>query len=87
MNSKQQLLAQYDMHCRWFKNALKGFTDEEADRRLNSQMNHVKYIAGHLFNLQYAFMLIAGVKIERKCDELFAGRGKQKQRIILLTLQ
>lgn len=78
MNNKQQLLAQYDMHCRWFKNALAGFTDEEANRRLNSQMNHVKYIAGHLFNSQYAFTLIAGLQVERKWEDLFAGQGKTK---------
>lgn len=78
MNSQKQLLAQFDSIYIWFKNALIDFTDEETNKRLNKNMNHVKYIAGHLLNSQYAFAMIGGVKVERKWDELFAGRGKTK---------
>ncbi len=78
MNSQKQLLAEYDSICIWFKNSLVGFTDEETNQRLNKNMNHAKYIAGHLLNTQYAFAMIGGVTIERKWDELFAGRGKTK---------
>ncbi|HEX5552073.1 MAG TPA: DinB family protein [Chitinophagaceae bacterium] len=80
MNSKKHLLAQYKVHCRWFSNALDGFSDEEANRRINPNMNHAKYLAGHLLNAQYGFAMIAGITVERKWDELFAGRGQSKAR-------
>ncbi len=77
MNNKQ-LLAQYDANYLWFKSALEGFTDEETNLRLHKEMNHIKYIAGHLVNTQYAFAVIANVPVERKWDDLFAGQGKTK---------
>ncbi|WP_344979186.1 DinB family protein [Compostibacter hankyongensis] len=80
MHSKKQLLAQYVLHCRWFVNVLEGFTDEETNERINADMNHVKYLAGHLLNAQYAFAQIAGITVTRKWDELFAGQGKSKAR-------
>ncbi len=70
MNNKQ-LLAQYDSIYTWFKNALARFTDEDINQRLNKEMNHVKYITGHLLNTQYAFAMIAEVPVERKWDTLF----------------
>lgn len=78
MSSKKQLLAQYDLHCKWFHNALADFTDEEVNQRLDKNMNHVKYLAGHLLNSQYAYAMIGDIKVERKWDELFAGRGKSR---------
>lgn len=78
MNSKKQLLAQFVLYCSWFHNALKGFSDEETNRRVSSGMNPVKYLAGHLLNSQYAFSFIAEVKLQSKWDDLFAGRGKTR---------
>lgn len=78
MSSKKRLLAQYVVHSNWFEKALKDFSDEETNSRVNPDMNHVKYLAGHLFHAQYSFAFIAGLKMETKWDELFAGRGKSK---------
>ncbi|MEO9005163.1 MAG: DinB family protein [Ginsengibacter sp.] len=80
MNDKKLLLAQYDSLYRWFINSLVDFTDEETNHRLNENMNHVKYLAGHLTNAQYAYAGIAGVEVERQWDELFAGLGKSSAR-------
>ena len=65
MNDKKRLLAQYDSLYKWFINSLVDFTDEETNQRLNKNMNHVIYLAGHLTNAQYAYATIASVKIER----------------------
>jgi uncharacterized damage-inducible protein DinB len=77
---KNNLLTQFDLHQQLYNNVLANFTDEETNRRLqgDTNMNHVKYIAGHLVNSQYIFAFLAGVKVERKWDELFAGRQRTK---------
>jgi hypothetical protein len=80
MQGKKELLAQYLLHARWFSNALEGFTDGETNQRIHPDMNHVKYLAGHLLHSQYGFAMIAGVAVDRKWDDLFAGRGKSKAR-------
>lgn len=78
MNSKKQLLAQYVLNGTWFNNVLTGFADEETNRRISPDMNHVKYLAGHLFTSLYSFAMIAEIQVEKKWGELFAGVGKSK---------
>lgn len=74
------LITQFDLHHRLYNNVLDGFTDEEANRRLHvaGQVNHVKYLAGHLLNSQYGLALIAGLKTEVKWNDLFAVMGQSE---------
>lgn len=78
MNSKKQLLAQFDWVNKWFHNSLDGFTDQETNQRLNKNMNHVKYLAGHLLNAQYGIGTAVAAKFDRKWDDLFAGLSKTR---------
>ncbi len=78
MSSKKQLLKQFDLLDRWFKNSLVNLSDEETNQRVDQKMNHIKYLAGHLFHTNYAFAQLAGIKVETKWDDLFAGLGKTK---------
>lgn len=77
---KKLLLAQFDLHQKLYNNVLDGFSDEETNRRLhdNKQMNHVKYLAGHLLNAQYGLAQLAGVNPEVKWNELFAAAGQSE---------
>jgi len=77
---KQYLLTQFDLHHRLYNNVLQGFTDEETNQRLhnNPNMNHVKYLAGHLLNSQYALAQTAGLNVEVKWNELFAVMGQSE---------
>lgn len=79
---KKLLLAQFDLHHRLYNNVLADFTDEETNRRLNNDknINHVKYLAGHLLNSQYGLALAASMNINPKWDELFAVMGQSKAR-------
>jgi uncharacterized damage-inducible protein DinB len=73
---KNQLLTQFDLHHRLYNNVLDGFTDQETNQRLysDSNINHVKYLAGHILNSQYGIALLADVPtIEPKWSDLFAG--------------
>ncbi len=76
------LLAQFDLHHRLYNNVLKGFTDEETNRRLHGDINinHVKYLAGHLLNSQYGLAKLAGVDSDVKWNELFAVMGQSEAR-------
>lgn len=78
MSEKHRLFAQYTVHCNWFNNALVDLSDEECNQRVNPNMNHIKYIAGHLLNAQYGFAIIAGLTLAHKWDDLFAAGGKTK---------
>ncbi len=79
---EKSLLAQFVFNHRMFNNALDGFTDEETNQRLydDTRINHVKYIAGHLLNSQYAFALLTNVPVDWKWNDLFAGIGQTKAR-------
>lgn len=79
---KNILLSQFDLHHRLYNNVLDGFMDEESNTRWNGNknVNHVKYLAGHLLNSQYGIGLLAGVKLERKWDHHFAAMGQSAAR-------
>ncbi len=72
------LLIQFDLHHRLYNNVLQGFTDKESNKRLykNTNINHVKYLAGHLLNSQYSLALIGGVDVEIKWNKMFAVMGQ-----------
>lgn len=77
---KSQLLTQFDLHHRLFNNVLEGFSDAETNQRLHDDpnINHVKYLAGHLLNSQYGFGMLAGVEREVKWNKLFAAAGQSE---------
>lgn len=79
---KQYLLAQFDLHHRLYYNVLVDFSDEETNQRLygDARINHVKYIAGHLLNSQYALGFLTGIEVDIKWNELFAGLGQTRAR-------
>lgn len=78
---KKHLLVQFNLHHRLYNNVLQGFTDEETNRRLlgNTNMNHVKYLAGHILNSQYGIALLANASsVEPKWNDFFAGAGQSE---------
>lgn len=76
----QLVLTQFDLHQRLFNNVLSGFTDTETNHRPygDGNVNHVKYLAGHLLNSQYGLSIIAGIKPEVKWNDLFAVMGQSE---------
>lgn len=76
----QSLLIQFDLHQRLYNNVLDGFTDAETNRRPygDKNVNHVKYLAGHLLNSQYGLSMIAGLQPEVKWNKLFAVMGQSE---------
>tara|TARA_R100001143_G_scaffold63594_1_gene73160 strand:+ start:15437 stop:15922 length:486 start_codon:yes stop_codon:yes gene_type:complete len=74
------LITQYNLHHRLYNNVLDGFTEDECNQRLDHypEINHVKYLAGHLLNSQYGIVMIAGLKPETKWNELFAVMGQSE---------
>lgn len=78
MSNKKQLLAQFDLLNHWFNNSLADINDDESNKRVEQNMNHIKYLAGHLVNAQYGIAELAGADVNRKWDDLFAGLSKTK---------
>lgn len=77
---KHLLITQFDLHHRLFNNVLEGFSDKETNQRLhgNKQINHVKYLAGHLLNSNYGLAEMAGMRSEIKWHKLFAVMGQSE---------
>ncbi len=77
---RNYLITQYNLHQRLYLNVLEGFPDEETNQRPYSDknLNHVKYLAGHLLNSQYGLSLIAGIQPEVKWNDLFAVMGQSE---------
>lgn len=77
---KKLLLAQFDLHHQLYNNVLEDFTDDETNQRLNDNedINHVKYLAGHLLNSHYGLALAADVPVETKWNDLFAVMGQSE---------
>lgn len=88
---KNLLLIQFDLHHRLYINVLDGFSNEETHQRLNgnSQINHVKYLAGHLLNSQYGLAVGAGLNVEVKWNDLFAvmGQSEAKDNFLYPTIE
>ncbi|HET8736045.1 MAG TPA: DinB family protein [Pricia sp.] len=80
MTMENPLLTQFNLHQKLYNNVLEGFTDEESNTRLHGDknINHVKYLAGHLLNSQYGLARIAGMEPDIKWNELFAVMGQSK---------
>ncbi len=76
----QSLLIQFDLHQRLYNNVLDGFTDSETNQRPNGDrnVNHVKYLAGHLLNSQYGLTMMAGLQPLVKWNDLFAVMGQSE---------
>lgn len=76
----QLLLIQFELHQKLYNNVLEGFTDSETNQRPygDKNVNHVKYLAGHLLNSQYGLMMIVGLSPEVKWNDLFAVMGRSK---------
>jgi len=79
---KIPLIAQFRLHHLLYNNVLEGFSDDEANQRLNGDknVNHIKYLAGHLLNSQYGYGFLAGLRLPVKWHELFAAMNQSKAR-------
>lgn len=77
---KKNLLLQFDLHQKLYNNVLTGFSDEETNQRLygDTNMNHVKYLAGHILDSHYGISQVAGIVIQPKWSDLFAGAGQSQ---------
>jgi len=68
-------VAQFNMQTRLYLNALEGISDTEANTRNSDQVNHIKWIAGHVLNTRLNFLSkIAGLPHDESYVAQF-GRG------------
>jgi uncharacterized damage-inducible protein DinB len=54
--SAAALKAQFDLHTRLFNNVLHEISDTDANTRKDENINHIKWIAGHLVNSRIAMI-------------------------------
>jgi len=64
MSTKNQLLAQYDLHDVLFNNAIDNINDDEANKCIVEPLNSIKWLAGHLLWAQRSLIRIGGAQVE-----------------------
>jgi len=69
------LKAQFDLHTRLFNNVTEGITDADAHARNSEDINHIKWVAGHLLNTRMTSIAkVAGLQPDDAYSAQF-GRG------------
>lgn len=67
----ESLVALYDMHTEYFKRAIVGITADDAHNRLNTEANHVAWLAGSLVQQRFEFAKMFGSGLTSSADDLF----------------
>ncbi len=70
-NRMYALIILFDMHTKYFHQALEGVSEEDATERLNTKANHIKWLAGSLIQERYELAKIFGEDLTAAADELF----------------
>lgn len=72
----QTIKHQFDLHTTLFNNVLSEITNENADKRLNTQVNHLKWLAGHVTNVRLGLLKMVGLPEDNSLEEFFAHGSK-----------
>ncbi|TCC92448.1 DinB family protein [Pedobacter frigiditerrae] len=70
-NRMYAIMTLFDMHTKYFHQALEGISDDDATERLNTKANHIKWLAGSLIQERYELAKIFGQDLISDADELF----------------
>lgn len=73
--SPATLATQFELHTRLFNNVLEGIDDSSANGRASDEVNHIKWLAGHLTNARHMMKDFGGIEEDDPHGELF-GHGK-----------
>jgi hypothetical protein len=65
------LVTLYDMHTKFFSSAIEGITDNDAHNRLNTNANHVAWLAGSLTEERFELARALGADKTSSAHELF----------------
>ena len=65
------LIILYDMHTKYFKNALEGVSDTDAHNRLNTKANHIAWLTGSLVQQRFELGHALGLNLKQSAEELF----------------
>ncbi|WP_443939518.1 DinB family protein [Pedobacter sp. MW01-1-1] len=65
------LLVLYEMHTKFLVSALDGIGDEDSQRRLNTEANHIAWITGSVVNGRFFLAKCFGLEIQSTTGELF----------------
>jgi hypothetical protein len=65
------ILALYDMHTSFLKNAIDGLDDDDAHNRLGTKANHVAWLAGSLVESRFEGVRNLGMDMKQEAHELF----------------
>jgi uncharacterized damage-inducible protein DinB len=76
MTSVDILSKQFALHNRLFNNVLEGIEDASGGMRLNDQVNHLQWIAGHLVDTRYKFAPMFGLQASYPHTGLFTDATK-----------
>jgi hypothetical protein len=62
----------YDLHTKFYHQAIAGISDEDAAKRLGTEANHIAWLAGSIVQERYEIAQILGGDLKSASNELFA---------------
>jgi hypothetical protein len=86
-NRMYAIITLFDMHTKYYHQALDGITEEDAVKRLNTKANHIKWLAGSLIQERYELVKILGQDLKSDADELFKDHKGIQDDAIYPTLE
>lgn len=66
------LMVLFDMHTKFYHQAIAGIAEEDALKRLNTKANHVAWLAGSLVQERFELAKILGQELKSASEALFA---------------
>ncbi|HLY69289.1 MAG TPA: DinB family protein [Puia sp.] len=71
MSSIKILAEQFSLNTRLFNNVLEGIEDVQGNKRVNEEVNHLQWIAGHITNARYNYSAMLGLETIFEYKELY----------------
>ena len=79
-NSIKHLIDQFNLQTRLFNNVTIGIGDDDAQKQLNSNTNHIAWLTGHIVSTRFGLAKGLGLPVQEPFPELFENqKGLDKQ--------
>ena len=85
-NRMNSLIDLFDMHTKFFSNAIEGISDSDAHKRLNTKANHIAWLTGSLVEQRYEIANTLGAEGKQEAHDLFKNNQGIKDEVTYPSL-
>lgn len=85
-NRMFSLVVLFDMHTKYFHNALDSISDKDAHNRLHTKANHIAWLTGSLVQQRFEMANLLSIDQKQDAHELFDNNQGIKDNVVYPTL-